>query len=60
MTMRMLDSTTDLRYVALPMRPPGNDGYTEEQFTVLVTRDSMIGNQRCRAHPATVCANSAR
>jgi nitrile hydratase len=37
------DSTADLRYIVLPMRPPGTDGMAEEALADLVTRDQMIG-----------------
>lgn len=40
---RVMDSTADLRYLVLPLRPPGTEGMTEEQLAELVTRDSMIG-----------------
>ena len=41
--MRVWDSTAEIRYLVLPERPPGTDGWTEEQLATLVTRDSMIG-----------------
>jgi nitrile hydratase len=37
------DSTADLRYLVLPMRPVGTDGWSEEQLASLVTRDCLIG-----------------
>ncbi len=37
------DSTADLRYMVLPMRPPGTEGMGEEAPSKLVTRDSLIG-----------------
>jgi nitrile hydratase subunit alpha len=37
------DSTADLRYLVLPMRPPGTETMPEEELAALVTRDSMIG-----------------
>ena len=40
---RVWDSTAELRYLVLPMRPPGTDGMSEEQLAEIVTRDSMIG-----------------
>ncbi len=40
---RVHDSTADLRYIVLPMRPKGTQGWSEEQLAALVTRDSMIG-----------------
>ncbi len=40
---RVCDSTADLRYLVLPMRPAGAEGWSEERLARLVTRDSMIG-----------------
>ncbi len=40
---RVHDSTADLRYIVLPMRPPGTDGWTEKKLASIVTRDAMIG-----------------
>jgi nitrile hydratase len=40
---RVWDSTSEVRYLVLPMRPPGTDGWSEERLAALVTRDSMIG-----------------
>jgi nitrile hydratase len=40
---RVHDSTAMVRFLVLPLRPAGTDGYTEEQLAALVTRDSMIG-----------------
>lgn len=37
------DSSADLRYLVLPQRPPGTDGWNTEQLAALVTRESMIG-----------------
>lgn len=37
------DSTADIRYMVLPMRPPGTDGMSEEDLAALVTRDSLVG-----------------
>jgi nitrile hydratase len=37
------DSTAVVRYLVIPRRPDGTDGYTEEQLAALVTRDAMIG-----------------
>ena len=37
------DSTADLRYMVLPMRPAGTDGLDAEALAELVTRDSLIG-----------------
>ena len=40
---RVWDSTAELRYLVVPMRPEGTDGWSEEDLARLVTRDSMIG-----------------
>ena len=37
------DSTADMRYMVLPMRPSGTEGMGEEELAALVTRDSLIG-----------------
>ncbi len=37
------DSTADMRFLVIPMRPEGTEGWNEEQLSKLVTRDSMIG-----------------
>lgn len=40
---RVWDSSAELRYLVLPERPAGTDGWSEEQLVELVTRDAMIG-----------------
>ena len=40
---RVWDSTAEVRYLVLPMRPAGTEGLDEEALAALVTRDSMIG-----------------
>ena len=40
---RVWDSTSEMRYLVLPERPPGSEDLTEEQLVGLVTRDAMIG-----------------
>ena len=40
---RVWDSTAEIRYVVIPMRPTGTESWSEEQLAELVTRDSMIG-----------------
>lgn len=40
---RVHDSTADMRYMVLPLRPAGTDLLSEEQLGELVTRDSLIG-----------------
>jgi nitrile hydratase len=40
---RVWDSTAEIRYLVVPMRPAGTNGWSEERLSALVTRDSMIG-----------------
>lgn len=40
---RVWDSTAELRYLVLPMRPENTEHMSEEELALLVTRDSMIG-----------------
>ena len=47
---RVRDSTAELRYMVLPQRPPGTEGWSEEQLARLVTRNSMIGTERDLSH----------
>ncbi len=42
------DSTADMRYMVLPMRPPGTESLGEEELAELVTRDSLIGVSAAR------------
>lgn len=56
-TVRVLDSTADIRYLVLPRRPAGTEGMNEEQLAKLVTRDSMIGVTDALS-PASVVAST--
>ena len=40
---RVHDSTADMRYMVLPMRPKGTEGWDEARLAEIVSRDSMIG-----------------
>jgi nitrile hydratase len=40
---RVWDSTSEVRYLVLPQRPVGTEGWSEEQLAEIVTRDAMIG-----------------
>ena len=40
---RVHDSTADMRYLVLPMRPAGTEGWSEDRLASIVTRDCMIG-----------------
>ena len=42
-TIRVWDSTAETRFLVVPMRPAGTEGWDEESLASLVTRDSMIG-----------------
>jgi nitrile hydratase len=42
---RVWDSNAEIRYMVLPMRPAGTDGWSEEKLAELVTRDMMIGTR---------------
>jgi nitrile hydratase len=49
------DSTAELRYLVIPMRPEGTEGWTAEALAAPVTRESMIGTGLPR-RPAPVPA----
>ena len=58
---RVWDTTADTRYMVLPMRPPGTDGWSEEKLAPIVTKDA---HDRRRAplagpRPWTACTTSA-
>jgi nitrile hydratase len=40
---RVWDSTAETRFIVIPMRPAGTDGWSEEKLATLVTRNAMIG-----------------
>ncbi len=46
---RVWDSSAEMRYMVLPERPAGTEGWSEERLVPLVTRDSMIGVARAKA-----------
>jgi nitrile hydratase len=43
MAIRVWDSTAELRYLVVPERPQGADGWDEDRLASLVSRNSMIG-----------------
>ncbi len=45
---RVWDSTAEVRYLVIPSRPAGTEGWSEERLAELVTRDSMIGTGLAR------------
>ena len=57
-TLRVWDSTAEVRYLVVPMRPAGTEGWTQEQLAALVTRDSMIGTGLARP-PSAVAGVAA-
>jgi len=54
--LRVYDSTAELRYLVVPQRPAGTDGWGEERLAALVTRDAMIGTGLAQAPDAAVPA----
>jgi nitrile hydratase alpha subunit len=42
-TVRVHDSNADMRYVVIPMRPDGTEGWSEEKLSELLTRDTLVG-----------------
>jgi nitrile hydratase len=46
---RVWDSTSEMRYLVLPMRPEGTAGWSEEALATLVTRNAMIGVERAQS-----------
>ncbi len=48
-TVRVHDSTADMRYIVIPYRPAGTEGWTAQQLGALVTRDSMIGTGQAKS-----------
>jgi len=46
---RVWDTTADTRYMVLPERPAGTEGWSQERLASIVTRDSLIGVARLEA-----------
>ncbi len=46
---RIWDSSSDMRYMVLPVRPQGTDELSEDELAALVTRDAMIGTGLAKA-----------
>jgi nitrile hydratase alpha subunit len=42
-SIRVHDSNADMRYVVVPMRPTGTEGWTEEKLASILTRDTLVG-----------------
>jgi nitrile hydratase len=45
MEIRVWDSTAEVRYIVVPMRPKGTEGWSEERLAAIVSRDCMIGTR---------------
>jgi len=43
---RVWDTTADTRYMVMPQRPPGTEGWSVEQLTSLISKDALIGVAR--------------
>ena len=56
---RVWDSTAEIRYLVVPMRPAATEGWSEERLASLVTRDSMIGTGLA-IDPRSLAAEQAR
>ncbi|MGB3179347.1 MAG: nitrile hydratase subunit alpha [Albidovulum sp.] len=52
-SVRVWDSTAEVRYLVIPMRPAGTEGWDETRLATLVSRDAMIGTGLAR-EPGTV------
>jgi nitrile hydratase subunit alpha len=46
---RVWDSTSEMRFLVLPARPEGNEGWSEEELAALVTRNAMIGVETAKS-----------
>src|SRR6266513_15499 len=46
---RVWDSTAEMRFLVLPMRPQGTEGWSEEELAALVTRNAMIGVETAKS-----------
>jgi nitrile hydratase len=53
---RVFDSSADMRYLVLPLRPDGTEGFSEEELAALVTRDSLIGVTQAKAPEVAAAA----
>lgn len=53
---KVWDSTAELRYIVIPQRPPGTDGWDEVKLAELITRNSMIGTERDLSGNVEACS----
>jgi nitrile hydratase len=51
---RVVDSTADYRWMVLPLRPDGTEGWSEDQLAAIVTRDALVGVALPQVPPAAV------
>lgn len=42
-TIKVHDSNADMRYIVVPMRPEGTEGWSEEELEAIITRDCLVG-----------------
>lgn len=57
MKLRIWDTTADTRYMILPLRPEGTEGWNQEELASLITQDSLIGITRLEppyANPSSI------
>ena len=52
MQIHIWDSSAEQRYLVLPERPAGTEGFSEKELAALITRDAMIGVAKVSAEPA--------
>src|SRR5262249_6001119 len=55
---RVWDSTAETRFLVLPMRPAGTEGWSEERLAQLVTRDAMIGTGLAKPPEEVACGTA--
>ena len=46
---RVWDSTSEVRFLVLPRRPDGSEGWSEDELATLVTRNAMIGVETAKS-----------
>ena len=57
---RVWDSTAETRFIVIPTRPPGTEGWSEERLATLVTRDAMVGTGLALDAPHAASRETAR
>jgi len=56
---RVVDSTADFRWMVLPVRPAGTEGWDEDRLAAIVTRDALVGVALPQASPPPAAAAAA-